>query len=61
LIANAGSFLVSNEERAEIAKEMGISEKTVEAHLGKALTILKGNLPDTGALLVLLAELLNKK
>jgi len=45
----------------EIAKEMGISEKTVEAHLGKALKTLKGNLPDTGALLVLLAELLNKK
>jgi RNA polymerase sigma-70 factor (ECF subfamily) len=45
----------------EIAKEMGISEKTVEAHLSKALKTLKGNLPDTGALLVLLAEILNKK
>ncbi len=45
----------------EIAKEMGISEKTVEAHLSKALKTLKGNLPDTGAMMVLLVELLNKK
>jgi RNA polymerase sigma-70 factor (ECF subfamily) len=45
----------------EIAKEMGISEKTVEAHLSKALKTLKSNLPDTGALIVLLAEILNKK
>lgn len=45
----------------EIAKEMDISEKTVEAHLSKALKTLKGKLPDTGALLVFLAEILNRK
>jgi RNA polymerase sigma-70 factor (family 1) len=45
-------------KNSEIAKEMGISEKTVEAHLSKALKTLKGNLPDTGALMVLLAEIL---
>jgi RNA polymerase sigma-70 factor (family 1) len=42
----------------EIAKEMGISEKTVEAHIGKALKVIKGNLPDTGVLLVILSEVI---
>jgi RNA polymerase sigma-70 factor (family 1) len=47
-------------KNSEIAKEMGISEKTVEAHLSKALKTLKGNLPNTGAMLVILAEMLEK-
>jgi RNA polymerase sigma-70 factor (family 1) len=44
----------------EIAREMGISEKTVEAHLSKAIKVVKGNLSDTGALLIFLSTLLNK-
>ncbi len=44
----------------EIADEMGISEKTVEAHLGKALKVIKDKLPGGGAMMVILAELLEK-
>jgi RNA polymerase sigma-70 factor (family 1) len=48
-------------KNSEIAKEMGIAEKTVEAHLNKALKTIRGKLPDNGVLLILLAEYLNKK
>ena len=44
----------------EIGKEMNIADKTVEAHLHKALKTIKGNLSDSGALLVLLAQFLYK-
>jgi RNA polymerase sigma-70 factor (family 1) len=37
----------------EIAREMNISEKTVEAHLTKALKTLKGSLKDAGFLFLL--------
>jgi RNA polymerase sigma-70 factor (family 1) len=45
----------------EIAKELNISEKTVEAHLSKALKVIKDKLPDSGAMLVIIAELLHKR
>ncbi len=44
----------------EIAAEMGIAEKTVEAHLTKALKHIKGGLSDPGALLIALSALLHK-
>lgn len=44
----------------EIATEMGIAEKTVEAHLSKALKEVRRNLKDSGLLLLLsAAELAN--
>ena len=45
----------------EIAKEMGIAEKTVEAHLSKALKVIKGKLPDTGAMLIIISELMKAR
>jgi RNA polymerase sigma-70 factor (family 1) len=45
---------------SEIATEMGISEKTVEAHLTKALKTIKGGLSDTSIVLVALWQLLEK-
>lgn len=44
----------------EIGKEMNIADKTVEAHLSKALKTIKGSLSDSGTLLVLLAQFLHK-
>jgi len=44
----------------EIAKEMNIAEKTVEAHLNKALKTIRGDLSESGTLLVLLTELFLK-
>ncbi|MCD0490534.1 RNA polymerase sigma-70 factor [Pedobacter sp. MC2016-14] len=44
----------------QIGKEMNIADKTVEAHLTKALKEIKNNLSDTGAMLVLLAQFLHK-
>ena len=44
----------------EIAHEMHIAEKTVEAHLTKALKTLRSNLSQSGTLLVLIAFLSNK-
>jgi RNA polymerase sigma-70 factor (ECF subfamily) len=41
---------------AEIAKELDISEKTVEVQMGKALKYLKAQLRDTTLLLILLME-----
>lgn len=45
----------------EIALEMNIAEKTVEAHLTKALKTLRGNLSQTGTLIMLLATLAGKR
>ncbi|WP_316839250.1 RNA polymerase sigma-70 factor [Pedobacter gandavensis] len=44
----------------EIAKEMNIAEKTVEAHLTKALKTIKDHLSQSGTLIILLSELLRK-
>lgn len=42
----------------EISKEMGIAEKTVEAHLTKALKTIKKDLKDSGTFLIALSLLL---
>ncbi len=44
----------------EIAAEMGISEKTAEAHLTKALKTIKGGLSETSVLLIALSHLIQK-
>lgn len=47
-------------KNAEIAAEMNISEKGVEANLTRALKIIKQHLETTGLLLILSAELLKR-
>lgn len=42
----------------EISKEMGIAEKTVEAHLTKALKTIRKDLKDSGAFLLIASLLL---
>lgn len=49
----------SGMKNAEIASQMNISEKGVEANLTRALKIIRGNLETTGILLVVSRELLN--
>ena len=44
----------------EIAKEMGITEKTVEAHLTKALKVVRGNLKEYGAIIILISSIIQK-
>lgn len=43
----------------EIAEKLGISKKTVEAHLTKALKILRVNLKDYLPIIVLITDILN--
>ncbi len=44
----------------EIATEMGIAEKTVEAHLTKALKAVRGNLKEYGAIVILIGTVIQK-
>jgi len=44
----------------EISREMNIAEKTVEAHLTKALKTLRTNLTQSGTLLIVLTSLIDK-
>jgi len=51
---------VENMTIPEIAKKMGISEKTVEGHLTKGLKTLKVNLKDSGVLSIITAAALHE-